>query len=74
MTQPAPIKNRHPLIVGMVVQDLCGRSQKGIETYGTPLQPHNGRDALADLYEELLDACQYLRQVIYERDNPRSGE
>ena len=37
---------------------------------GTALQPFNGRDALRDLYEELLDACTYIRQVIEERDSP----
>lgn len=44
----------------------------GVTRYGTPLQPHNGRDALRDAYEEALDLVHYLRQAIYERDNPDS--
>jgi hypothetical protein len=54
----------------MVIDDLTVRLQVGIQRYGTPLQPHNGRDALRDLYEELLDACCYVRQAIAERDAP----
>jgi hypothetical protein len=46
---------------------LASRLAKGIETYGTPLQAHNGRDALWDAYEEALDLAIYLRQVIEER-------
>lgn len=34
------------------------------------LQPHNGRDALRDAYEESLDLVCYLRQAIEERDHP----
>ena len=44
-------------------RDIIGRMR-----YGTPLQPHNGRDALADAYQEALDLCAYLRQAIFERD------
>jgi hypothetical protein len=32
-----------------------------------PLRAHNGRDALVDAYQEALDLCVYLRQVIQER-------
>ena len=52
----------------MVRADLEERERVGIARYGTPLQPHNGRDALVDLYQELLDACCYVRQLIAERD------
>jgi hypothetical protein len=45
--------------------------QKGIQTYGIPLQAFNGRDALQDLYEELLDACCYLKQYIEEQNEGR---
>ena len=40
--------------------------------YGTGLQTFNGRDALIDLYQELMDAVMYLRQLIAEED--RRGE
>lgn len=67
--QPAPIPNDQPSIQGMVRADLEQREQVGIQRYGTPLQAHNGRDALRDAYEEALDLACYLRQAIAERDS-----
>jgi hypothetical protein len=66
--QPAPQRNTHPAVWPLVLADMRQRDQMGRDRYGTPLQPHNGRDALVDLYQELLDAAVYCRQVIYERD------
>lgn len=74
MSQPAPNPNKLPHIGDLVARDLYDRMRQGIETYGVPLQPFNGRDALQDLYEELLDACCYLRQAMYERDFYRKRE
>ena len=71
MTQPPPRPTSGPHIHDQVAADLAQRKTLGTATYGQPLQAHNGRDALWDLYEELLDACTYLRQVISERDNPQ---
>ena len=51
----------------LVKADIEKRIAKGVETYGERLQTHNGRDALIDAYEEALDLCMYLRQVIEER-------
>lgn len=65
--QPMPTPNDHPSIQGLVRADLEQREQVGIQRYGTPLQPHNGRDALRDAYEEALDLACYLRQAIEER-------
>jgi hypothetical protein len=36
--------------------------------YGKTLQTFNGRDALTDAYQESLDLCMYLRQMIEERN------
>lgn len=47
--------------------DLQVRREKGLEEYGEPLTTHNGRDALWDAYEEVLDLAMYLRQEILER-------
>lgn len=66
--QPMPVPNDHPSIQGLVRVDLEARELVGIQRYGTPLQPHNGRDALRDAYEEALDLACYLRQAIEERD------
>lgn len=68
--QPLPIPNDLPTMQSLVMADIAEREQLGISRYGVGLQGHNGRDALRDLYEELLDACMYLRQVMWERDNP----
>jgi thymidylate synthase (FAD) len=64
--QPLPTPNDHVDITDLVIEDLKGRRRKGIETYGTTLQPFNGRDALLDLYQELLDGAQYVRQRMEE--------
>lgn len=66
--QPEPIKNENPAIWHIVIMDMLNRDHVGRERYGTALQPHNGRDALSDAYQEVLDAAAYLRQAIYERD------
>lgn len=66
--QPMPVPNDGPDVQSLVIADLADRRLVGIARYGTALQAHNGRDALRDLYEELLDACCYIRQVIAERD------
>lgn len=66
--QSAPQPNDKPAVWSLVISDMQARDQEGRRRYGTPLQPHNGRDALVDAYQELLDAAVYIRQAIYERD------
>lgn len=67
--QPPPVRRPGvPSVQRAVRDDLRLREQVGVERYGTPLQPHNGRDALRDLYEELLDACCYIKQALIERE------
>lgn len=65
----ACVKQTKPVeIWPLVIREMEARDQLGRERYGVPLQPHNGRDALLDAFEEALDLCAYLRQAIYERD------
>jgi hypothetical protein len=66
--QQAPVKNDRPAIQNLVIRDIEARKAVGLERYGTLLQAFNGRDALMDAYQEALDLCQYLRQVIEERE------
>ena len=66
--QPPPIANTYPAVWSLVIDDMAARDKVGRHRYGTPLQPHNGRDALVDAYQEALDLAVYLRQAIYERD------
>jgi hypothetical protein len=68
---PQPAKEKS--ITDMVVKDLRGRAREGHKTYGGPLMPFDNRDSLRDLYEELLDAAQYIRKVIEERDIERES-
>ena len=56
-------------VSALVHEDLDARVRLGAQKYGEPLTTDNGRDALLDLYQELLDAAMYARQAIYERDN-----
>lgn len=66
--QPAPVPNDRPAVWDLVMADMQERHRVGMERYGTPLQPFNGRDALVDAYQEALDLVVYLRQAIAERD------
>jgi hypothetical protein len=66
--QPLPVKNGNPSIQDLVIADMEARKAIGLKRYGTLLQAGNGRDFLKDTYEELLDACNYIRGVMYERD------
>lgn len=66
MNQPKPKKNKNKPICDMVIKDLKARKALGLKKYGTFLQANNGRSALQDLYEELLDAAQYIKQAIEE--------
>lgn len=66
--EPRPITNESRPIWELVVGDMKERDRIGRNKYGTPLQAHNGRDALVDAYQEALDLAVYLRQLIEERE------
>lgn len=51
----------------LAIDDMRARDEQGAAKYGTRLQPHNGRDALVDAYQEALDLSVYLRQSLAER-------
>jgi hypothetical protein len=65
--EPPPIPNDSPAIADLVIADMLDRKAAGIAKYGVALQANNGRNALVDLYQELLDAVVYTRQEIEER-------
>lgn len=66
--QPLPIKREGvPDVQTAVIADIVERRELGIKRYGTPLQTNNGRDALLDLYQELLDGACYAKQLLLER-------
>lgn len=68
--EPPPKPNSSQPVWELVMQDMFERNEFGKAKYGTPLQAHNGRNALKDAYEEVLDLAVYLKQRIVE-DGPR---
>lgn len=68
--QPLPIGNDLPHTHDLAAEDLASRKKLGVSRYGQPLQPCNGRDAVQDLYEEVLDAAAYAAQVTWELEHP----
>ena len=71
MRQPRPKPgkvNVSPVAIRRLSDLIIQRSKQGMLTYKKPLQTYNGRDALQDCLEELVDALQYLIQAIMERE------
>lgn len=54
-------------VAALVQEDIEARAQEGEQKYGERLTTHNGRDALVDAYQEVLDTAMYLRQELAER-------
>lgn len=65
--EPAPTPTGGASMHDLVIEDMAKRKEFGLAKYGTLLQAGNGRDALMDAYEEVLDLAVYLRQAIEER-------
>jgi hypothetical protein len=63
--EPAPTGDGDAVLFG-VMKDLTDRAESGRKKYGTLLKTNNGRDALMDLYQELLDAVMYIKQKLME--------
>lgn len=61
-------------ITELTIRDLKERSRVGEKKYGEVLKPFNGRDSLIDAYQEILDLACYIRQLIYEENNPLTKE
>ena len=49
-------------ITEAVIEDLRLRSERGIKKYNTTLDQNNKDDYMNHLYEELLDAAQYVKK------------
>lgn len=65
--QTPPADGTGPDCWELVLADMRERRLVGIEKYGKPVRPDNGRDALTDAYQESLDQCVYLRQAIEQK-------
>lgn len=57
-----------------VVEELLTRAKIGYVHYGRFLTPSNGRNALRDLLDELLDASMYVTQRLMEEEMSDEGE
>jgi hypothetical protein len=77
--QPSPIPGQQPVLPTVIrcmemadcreiIPDLESRARMGYQRYGTYLMTHNGRDALMDCYQELLDGLMYVHQAMMERN------
>lgn len=55
-------------VINAVCADLQRRAKLGEKKYGERLAPFNGRRGLQDLYEELLDAANYCKQLLMEEE------
>lgn len=49
-------------ITEAVIEDLKSRSERGVKKYNTTLDQNNKDDYMNHLYEELLDAAQYIKK------------
>jgi hypothetical protein len=68
--QPKPMSEEgSTLVLPHVLADLQARADWGLAKYQTYLHTNNGRDALVDLYQELLDAVMYVKQALLERES-----
>lgn len=67
MKQPKPRGSGKP-IYEMVINDIKERAETGREKYGEPLKANNGRKPLVDMYQEMLDGVQYLKQHLVEEE------
>jgi hypothetical protein len=56
-------------VIKEVIKDLKAREEVGIKKYGEPLQTYNGRVALVDAYQEVLDLANYIKQELMERED-----
>lgn len=72
-SQPLPVINDAPDVQSAVIADIEKRRELGIKRYGTAVQPHNGRNALLDAYEEALDLAMYLKQWLIELEQHGSS-
>jgi hypothetical protein len=68
-TQPKPEPTADSQsVTDAVIADMVQRREHGVRKYGVELMTNNGRDALLEIYQELLDATMYTKQLLMERD------
>ncbi|MGA5598470.1 hypothetical protein ACPCSE_29970 [Streptomyces cellulosae] len=63
--QPLPTEGQEN-VQDALIQHIEDRKALGVQRYGRPLQTFNGRKAIKDLLDELLDGATYAMQVEME--------
>lgn len=58
---PRLLLNAPPWLVEAVTADMQARHEEGCRKYGMPLTSDNGRNHMADAYQEALDGAAYAR-------------
>lgn len=72
-TQPRPVRGEFSQsVTDAVIADMQARREMGTRKYGVELLTFNGRDALLEVYQELLDATMYTKQLLMERDREKT--
>jgi shikimate 5-dehydrogenase len=82
LEQPAPVQGEalvstaaesaaHAYCEPTLARAVVERARIGLERYGRPLETFNGRDALRDAREEVVDGFQYVTQLLMETDADR---
>lgn len=70
--QPLPTESEapscHAVMLKRMSEHLPQRLSLGIERYGQPLRPLNGRDFAQDAWEEYLDLGVYFTGLVHERE------
>lgn len=64
--QPLPRPGGVP-VQAVLIEALKLRMEFGLKKYGRPLETHNGRDPLRDMWEEMLDMVSYFTQFVLEQ-------
>lgn len=49
-----------------LIEVIASRRELGIRKYGQPVMTNNGRSALRDAWEEVIDLAVYLTQMMLE--------
>lgn len=70
--QPLPLPGNLP-VQDIMIAAIEERRDHGIRKYGRPLETNNGRDALKDAWEEVVDLFAYLTQMRLERGDVLPG-
>ena len=62
LMEQSRMKHTRDNITNQVIEDLKSRAERGYKKYNTTLGENNKDDYMNHLYEELLDAAQYIKK------------